>query len=225
MPMAWHAVSYDSSIKHAECGKERGCSVSFVIVSAALRMPKLHGKKRLRSVECLYLALLINGQDQSLLRRTQVKSHHIHYLLNQQRIIAVLKRLLQMRLKSIPIPDSLDGRFTGFNLLGEPPDAPVGFVFRHFQRRCYDLGLFVSYILGLTAPPWSIRESLQSMMNLTVSPQSGSLHTAPALLSHRLHTKASSKRQHDADTPEKPLFSLSRPKKPFQLHSVVITKK
>ena len=106
MPMRLLAFPHHLARSNVQRSKERGCSVSFVIVSAALRMPKLHGKKRLRSVECLYLALLINGQDQSLLRRTQVKSHHIHYLLNQQRIIAVLKRLLQMRLKSIPIPDS-----------------------------------------------------------------------------------------------------------------------
>ena len=32
MPMAWHAVSYDFSIKHTECGEQGGCSVSFVVV-------------------------------------------------------------------------------------------------------------------------------------------------------------------------------------------------
>ena len=33
MPMPWHAVSYDSSIKHAECGEQGGGSVSFVVMS------------------------------------------------------------------------------------------------------------------------------------------------------------------------------------------------
>ena len=33
VPMARHAVSYDSAIKHAECGEQGGCSVSFVVMS------------------------------------------------------------------------------------------------------------------------------------------------------------------------------------------------
>ena len=33
VPVVRHAVSYDSSIKHAECGEQGGGSVSFVVMS------------------------------------------------------------------------------------------------------------------------------------------------------------------------------------------------
>ena len=89
VPVCLLAFPHYLSRSNVQCGKERSCSVSFIIVSAALRMAKLQGKKRLRSVECLYLALLINRQDQSFLRWIQVKSDHIYYLLNQLSIVAV----------------------------------------------------------------------------------------------------------------------------------------
>ena len=54
---------------NVERRKERGGSVSFVIVSTALWMAKLQWEERLCSVERLYLALFINRQDQGFLRR------------------------------------------------------------------------------------------------------------------------------------------------------------
>jgi hypothetical protein len=45
------------------------------------------------------------------------------------------------------------------------------------------------------------------------------------LRSYHFDTKALRKRQHYADASDKPLFRLARPKKSFQLNSVVITEK
>ena len=61
MPVGFLAFPHHFARGNVQCGKERRRAVSFIIVSTTLWMAELQGKKRLSSIERLYLALLVNG--------------------------------------------------------------------------------------------------------------------------------------------------------------------
>src|SRR5512147_2644719 len=60
MSVTRHAVTYYFSIKHAQCRKQRGCAVAFVVMGLCPAASFFHGESRLWSVKRLNFALLIN---------------------------------------------------------------------------------------------------------------------------------------------------------------------
>ena len=72
--------------------------MALVIVRASLQLARLHRQQRLRAVECLNLALLIDAQHQGVIRWIHIKTHDIAYLFDQLRIWRQLERIGAMRL-------------------------------------------------------------------------------------------------------------------------------
>ena len=86
---------------HFNGRKERGRSVSLVVVRHRCTAPLLDRQFRLRSVECLNRCLLIGAHHQCVLGRIQVQAHHITQLLLKTRVIAYLEGLHQVRFEAI----------------------------------------------------------------------------------------------------------------------------
>jgi hypothetical protein len=64
---------------------------------------------RLGAIESLYLALLVDGDDDGMRRRVHVEAHHVFDLLGEFWIIGALERAQTMRLEAVGVPKTLDG--------------------------------------------------------------------------------------------------------------------
>ncbi len=77
MPVALHAAADDLAFKHVESGEQRGGARDACSRGSSCRAGLLHGQARLGTVERLDLALLVEGQDNGVGRRINIKAHHI----------------------------------------------------------------------------------------------------------------------------------------------------
>ena len=57
--------------EYVQRGEQGGGAVPFVVVSDALDVPEAHRQQRLRPLQCLHLAFLVDTQHQRLIRRIQ----------------------------------------------------------------------------------------------------------------------------------------------------------
>lgn len=67
-PMALIAFADDKPRGDIECGKKRDFTMSHVAVRATFRYARHHRQDRLLAIECLYLTLLIDGEDNGSVR-------------------------------------------------------------------------------------------------------------------------------------------------------------
>ena len=65
--------------------------MSLVVMGDALDVIKAHRQQGLRTFQGLHLALLIDAQDQRLVRRIQREPHNVAQLLDEERVGGELK--------------------------------------------------------------------------------------------------------------------------------------
>src|SRR6266540_6178918 len=70
--MARHTPADDSSGLHVQCCEERGRAVAFVVMGVSLGLAWAHRQQRLRAIQRLDLAFLVDTQHQSTLGRIEV---------------------------------------------------------------------------------------------------------------------------------------------------------
>ena len=73
MSMARHALADDRAVEHIEGGEQGGGAVALVIEGHRAGLALLDGQARLGAIECLDLALLVNGQHQAVCRGIDVQ--------------------------------------------------------------------------------------------------------------------------------------------------------
>lgn len=61
--------------------------MAFVVMRDAFGIAKTHRQHRLRALQRLALALLVNANNQRVLRRAQVQANHVAQLFDEERII------------------------------------------------------------------------------------------------------------------------------------------
>src|SRR6266436_10086744 len=83
-------------------------------------------QNRVKSVECLDSALLIDTEDRSVYRRLKVQANDVGRLRFKLRVIAGHVPAQPMRLNTEMAPDTADARLTNAQLFGKPIAAPVG---------------------------------------------------------------------------------------------------
>ncbi len=125
MPVAWHTVTDHLAVEHAERRKQGGRAVALVVVGHGPQAALLQRQARLGALQSLDLALLVHTQDQGLLWRIQIQTHHIVELLDEVLVPAELEGLEQMGLEVVLLPDALDSRPTDSLGLGHAAYAPV----------------------------------------------------------------------------------------------------
>src|SRR6202008_4093947 len=72
-------------------GKQSGGAVADVIMSNTLDVPQAHRQHRWGTVQGLNLALFIDAEHQSVIRRVQVEADDVTHLLDKERIGGELK--------------------------------------------------------------------------------------------------------------------------------------
>ena len=116
--MAGHAFADDGSGLHVERCEQRGRAVPLVVVRAPLGLTGAHRQQRLRAIQRLHLAFLVDAQHHGALRRRQVQADDIAHLLDEQRIGRQFESLGAMRLQAEGAPDPLHRRRSMGNLFG-----------------------------------------------------------------------------------------------------------
>src|SRR5215510_13925242 len=76
-PVTLVAFADDEPRGDIECGKQRGRTMPHIAVRATFGYARHHWQDRLLAIECLDLALLINAEDESSVRRGKVKTDDI----------------------------------------------------------------------------------------------------------------------------------------------------
>ena len=126
MPMTAVALADDLSGQHVQSGEQRRCAVTLVVVGHRAAAAGLHRQTRLRAVESLNLALLVDTQHDGLVRRVQVQPHDVGQLLGERRVGRQLEGLDAVGLQAVRVPDALDRRAADAGCLGHRAAAPVG---------------------------------------------------------------------------------------------------
>src|SRR6202022_780807 len=90
-------------------GEEWCGAVALVIMGHRAGTALFQGQTRLRAVECLDWALLIDGKHQRLLRRIDVKADDVLDLRDEVGIIGDLEAAHEMRPEAVFGPDALHG--------------------------------------------------------------------------------------------------------------------
>src|SRR5260221_6869677 len=93
-------------------------------------------QNRVKSVECLDSALLIDTEDRSVYRRLKVEANDVGRLLFKLGVIASHVNTQPMRLNAEMAPDPAYARIANAPSLGQPIAAPVGRTVRRTLTRC-----------------------------------------------------------------------------------------
>jgi hypothetical protein len=144
-----------------------------VVMRHGPRPATLHGQARLGAVEGLNLALLIDAEDDRLLRRVQIQPNYVLQLGEEGGVGGHLERFLAMGLQSMRTPDAVHLGMAEPDDWGQRPRAPVGRAGRLLLSRPSD---HLRYLLGrdLSWPPRSTRllqHPLQSTSGVAPLPE------------------------------------------------------
>src|SRR5271166_2227840 len=94
-PMARQALANDLSGLHVQSSKQRCCAVTLVVVCHCGRTALLYRQARLRAVERLNLAFLVDAEHQRLVRRVHVEADDVCDLFGELRIAGQLDGFLR----------------------------------------------------------------------------------------------------------------------------------
>ena len=111
---------------HVQRGEQRGRPVAGVVRGPALRLAGGHRQQGLRAVQGLHLALLVDRQDDGILRRAHVQADDVADLLDEVGVGGELEGLAEVGLEAEGPPDAADGRLRQPDGLGHVAGAPVG---------------------------------------------------------------------------------------------------
>jgi hypothetical protein len=128
--MALHALADDLAFEQVE-GSEQSCgAVPFVVVGHCAGASFLHRQARLGAIERLNLALLIDRQNDGMVRRIEIKADDVTQLGNKMRVIGQLELTHPMRLQAMSPPDALNRADADPGRLGHRGPRPMGGVRR-----------------------------------------------------------------------------------------------
>jgi len=113
--------------------------VPFVVVGHRGSPPALNRQASLRAIERLNLALLIDRQNDGVLRRIDIKADDIAQLGNELSVVRQLELPHTMRLQAMRAPDAPHRTDADPNDLGDGRAGPMGCVRRrHSQGQAHD---------------------------------------------------------------------------------------
>src|SRR5882757_466009 len=125
MAMAWFAFGEYRPGGDVEGGKEGGRAMANIVMSDPFHVAQADRQHRLGTVQSLNLGLLIDRQDDSVIGRVQIKTHHISDLFHEEGITGQLEIPGPVRLDGERPEDSMHGGFRQAIGIGCLPDAPV----------------------------------------------------------------------------------------------------
>jgi hypothetical protein len=89
--MALHTPTDHLTFEHIEGSKQRGGTVTLVIMGHGAGAPLLHRQARLCTVQRLDLALFIDGQNYGMGRRVDIEADNVARLCRELRVVRELE--------------------------------------------------------------------------------------------------------------------------------------
>ena len=130
MSMAGHTVTDNFSIKHVQCCKQGGRTISFVVVRHGSTATLLHRQTWLCAIESLNLAFLIDRENQRSVGGIEVESDNIIKLLDELLVAADLEGTDKMGFEAVLFPDAADRGLTDSLCLCHETRAPMSRIYR-----------------------------------------------------------------------------------------------
>src|SRR5262249_49221480 len=121
-----HALRDQPALQHVQRGEQRRRAVALVVVGHRGAPAGVDRQTLLGAVQRLDLTLLVDAEDQRVLRRVEVEADDIEQLLGEVGVVAHLEGAVQVRLQPVGAPDPADQSMIGPERLGEGARAPVG---------------------------------------------------------------------------------------------------
>ena len=162
---------------NVESGEQGGRAVAGVVVRTPFHLPGSHRQKRLLPVESLDLRLLVDTQDDGVLRWVQVETDDIAHFLDEERVGRDLERLDPMRLEREGLPDAANRSRRHADPLSHRSAAPVAGVAGHGLQGMADhfLDLLIADRSGRSRP-WLVAQPLQSPLYEPAPPLADRVH-------------------------------------------------
>src|SRR5271157_978610 len=134
--------------------------------------PFLDWQSRLSAIQCLDLALLIDAENDCLLRRIQVQTHHVGHLLQKLRIARQLEGLRAMGLQLQTKPAGMTHWSCRTMAQSQGVSkSTVNNIWRAHQGRLHDGGDLIDFIAGLSSPARSyIPQTVQPLLGKALPP-------------------------------------------------------
>jgi len=107
MAMALHTLADHLAFENAEDCEQGGGAMSLVVVREGCGAALLHRQAGLSSVERLDLALLVNRQNDGVVRWIDIKADDVAQLGDELRVIGELEPTHSVRLQAVGPPDAL----------------------------------------------------------------------------------------------------------------------
>ncbi len=128
-------------------------------------------QQRLGAVQRLDLALFIDTEHQSPLRRVEVEADNVTHFLNELRIARELESLAAMRGQRESIPDAIHCRDGYAGRSRHRARAPMRCVGRHrLQRLCHDFGDLLVTDLARRAAARLVITAIEALFDKPLSP-------------------------------------------------------
>jgi hypothetical protein len=169
-----------------ERGKQGGGAVTPVVVGATFGLPGAHGQQRLTAVERLNLRLLINTQNQRLVRRVQIQTDNVAHLFDKQRVFRELEALDPVRLQAEGAPDAADHTLAQPATFGHRTRAPM----RRIRGSGFEgqpdhsFNLCVGHLAWRSRPRF-IQQSIQPPLHKPLAPFAHRLLGYPQMACHQ----------------------------------------
>jgi hypothetical protein len=126
MPVPLLAEAEDLAVKGVQSRKRCCCVVTFIVMRHRLATSFLQRQAGLGSVQGLYLALFVNAQNQSMLRRVQVQADDGFQLTGKLQVTAYPEGLDQVRLESVCVLDAPHAGLADTNFSRHRARGPMG---------------------------------------------------------------------------------------------------
>ena len=157
MAVSGHALGDHAAVKAVERRKQGGRAVALVIVGHRLAASLFERQAGLGAIEGLDLGLLIERENQSMLRRIEIESDDVVEFLGETRVIAELEGLDAVGLEAMGAPNPSHGGSADAGRGGHGAAAPVGGVGRFLAGGLVDDLLYFLLRDGrCTTGPWGV---------------------------------------------------------------------
>ena len=126
MPVARHAAAGHLAFQDVESSEQRGGAMALVVMGHGASSALFHRQPRLGAIEGLDLALLVDREDDRMIRGIDIESHDILELGRKGGIVRQFELAHLMRLETVRSPDALDRTDADSGHLGHCRRGPVG---------------------------------------------------------------------------------------------------
>ena len=144
MPVARHAIADHLAVEHAQGREQGGGAVTLIIVSHRSAAALLERQPRLRAVQRLDLAFLVDTKDERFIGWIQVKTDDISEFLHKVLVSTEFEGFDQMGLQVMLTPDSLNGHAAQALSFGHCAHTPVSGVRRSRMKGGFHHGTNLS---------------------------------------------------------------------------------